>query len=518
MAEGTIWADQERARQVVEEAKTLKRWLEPYHALRKRVDEARELNELLESEPNVDLAMQRQLEQEADAIAAQLEALELQNMLQGPDDLRDALLTIHPGAGGTESQDWAEMLMRMYSRWAERHGFVVAVLDLETGEEAGIKRAEIEIRGQYAYGLLKAEIGVHRLVRISPYDAQSRRHTSFASVMVYPEVDDDIEIEIKDDDLRVDVFRASGKGGQHVDAQIVVLDLDLDVVVHLWIYHHRCERGVTAGLRVVRRDPDQPVYSDLRLEQAVGVLAANLDLGPLDPRLLARFQVEHRNDEPVPLRPARVHPHQHLRPVLRLRASRPGMDREQRIAQVVGALEHVLELERLELGGDGVGLLLQLPLHREVYVGLRLEQLVELARLVDALAERVVWLEPALERLGLLDHLASPLLVRPDGPFRHGVLHLAQPLALPRYVKGSSAARRDGGPGPPSVPIAPRSFPQKILLPPARISFRASLQNGVPLAMPAPICSTYSCQLFSISSLKSCGRVPSRSPCWRFSG
>ncbi len=234
MAEGTIWADQERARQVVEEAKSLKRWLEPYHALRKRVDEARELNELLESEPNVDLAMQRQLEQEADAIAAQLEALELQNMLQGPDDLRDALLTIHPGAGGTESQDWAEMLMRMYTRWAERHGFVVEVLDLEAGDEAGIKRAEIEIRGQYAYGLLKAEIGVHRLVRISPYDAQSRRHTSFASVMVYPEVDDDIEIEIQDDDLRIDVFRASGKGGQHVNktsSAVRITHLPTNIVV-----------------------------------------------------------------------------------------------------------------------------------------------------------------------------------------------------------------------------------------------------------------------------------------------
>jgi peptide chain release factor 2 len=217
MAEGNVWADPERARRTVEEVKRLKRWLEPYHALRKRVSDAAELNELLEAEAHVDLALQRQLEQEADTIGAQLEALELQNMLQGPDDARDALLTIHPGAGGTESQDWAEMLMRMYVRWAERHGFKVEVLDLLQGEEAGIKSAEIEIRGQYAYGLLKAEKGVHRLVRISPFDSQSRRHTSFASVFVYPEVDDEIEIEIKDDDLRIDVFRASGKGGQHVN-------------------------------------------------------------------------------------------------------------------------------------------------------------------------------------------------------------------------------------------------------------------------------------------------------------
>jgi len=217
MADGALWADSERARQTVTEVKALKGWIEPYHSLRKRVDEGRELTELLEADSHIDLAMQRSLETEADDIATRLESLEMQNMLQGPDDMRDALLTIHPGAGGTESQDWAEMLVRMYTRWAERHGFAVEVLDLLPGEEAGIKSAEIEIRGRYAYGLLRAEKGVHRLVRISPFDSQSRRHTSFASVFVYPVVDDEIEIEIKDDDLRIDVYRASGKGGQHVN-------------------------------------------------------------------------------------------------------------------------------------------------------------------------------------------------------------------------------------------------------------------------------------------------------------
>jgi peptide chain release factor 2 len=217
MAEGSLWTDPERARRIVEEVKGLKRWLDPYQALRRRVDDAAELSVLLEAEVQQDPAMLRQLEEEADGVAGQLEALELQNMLRGRDDGRDALLTIHPGAGGTESQDWAEMLLRMYTRWAERRGFEVEILDLEPGEEAGIKRAEIEIRGQYAYGLLKAEKGIHRLVRISPFDAQSRRHTSFASVFVYPLVDEDIEIEVRDDDLRVDVYRASGKGGQHVN-------------------------------------------------------------------------------------------------------------------------------------------------------------------------------------------------------------------------------------------------------------------------------------------------------------
>ena len=234
MAEGSLWADPDRARRTVDEVKGIKRLLDPYHALAKRVGDGRELSELLEAEPQEDLALAGQLEAEADQVEAQLDALELQNMLQGPDDGRDALLTIHPGAGGTESQDWAAMLMRMYVRWAERHGFTVQVLDMLDGEEAGIKSAEIEIRGQHAYGLLKAEKGVHRLVRISPFDAQSRRHTSFASVFVYPDVDEDIEIEIKDDDLRIDTFRASGKGGQHVNktsSAVRITHLPTNIVV-----------------------------------------------------------------------------------------------------------------------------------------------------------------------------------------------------------------------------------------------------------------------------------------------
>jgi peptide chain release factor 2 len=217
MAEGSLWSDQDRARGVVEEVKTLKRWLDPYHALRVRLDEARGLTALLAEEPAGDAALEQQLEREADDIGGALEALELRSLMRGSDDGRDALLTIHPGAGGTESQDWAEMLLRMYLRWAERHGFRVEVLDLLEGEEAGIKSAEVEIRGEYAYGLLKAEKGIHRLVRISPFDGQARRHTSFASVFVYPVVDEEIEIEVRDEDLRVDTYRASGKGGQHVN-------------------------------------------------------------------------------------------------------------------------------------------------------------------------------------------------------------------------------------------------------------------------------------------------------------
>ena len=173
------------------------------------------MRELLDAEP--DEAMVAELAIEADALEQALETFEVQALLQGPDDAGDALLTIHPGAGGTESQDWAEMLMRMYTRWAERRGYQVTILDLLAGEEAGIKSVTLEIKGQYAYGFLKAEKGVHRLVRISPFDSQARRHTSFASVFVYPDVDDTIEIELRDEDIRMDVFRASGAGGQHVN-------------------------------------------------------------------------------------------------------------------------------------------------------------------------------------------------------------------------------------------------------------------------------------------------------------
>jgi peptide chain release factor 2 len=146
-----------------------------------------------------------------------IEQLELRRMLGGVDDNKNAILTIHPGAGGTESQDWAEMLFRMYLRYAQRKGFSTSIMDLQAGDDAGIKSASIEMKGAYAYGYLKADAGVHRLVRISPFDSNKRRHTSFASVFVFPEVEEDIEVAINPNDLRIDTFRASGAGGQHVN-------------------------------------------------------------------------------------------------------------------------------------------------------------------------------------------------------------------------------------------------------------------------------------------------------------
>jgi len=214
-AEPAFWSRPDEARQVVQEIKSLKSWVAPETELARRLGDARAMVELLESEPDPELT--QELERELASLGHAVETFELQAMLQGPDDAGDAIVTIHPGAGGTESQDWAEMLLRMYVRWAERHGFEVTILDRLDGEEAGIKSAAIEIKGQYAFGFLKAEKGVHRLVRISPFDSQARRHTSFASVFVYPDIDDTIEVDLRDEDIKMDVYRASGAGGQHVN-------------------------------------------------------------------------------------------------------------------------------------------------------------------------------------------------------------------------------------------------------------------------------------------------------------
>ena len=215
MGDADFWGHQERAQQIVQQVKTLKNWVDPFEQLISRVASARELGELLDVEP--DAALEAELEAEAERMGAVLEDFRLRSLLSHPDDFRDAQLEISAGAGGTEAQDWAQMIMRMYTRWAERKGYSIEIVDLSEGEEAGIKGAVLEIKGPYAYGYLKAESGVHRLVRISPFDAQARRHTSFASVFIYPVVDTDINIEIRDEDLKIDVYRASGAGGQHVN-------------------------------------------------------------------------------------------------------------------------------------------------------------------------------------------------------------------------------------------------------------------------------------------------------------
>ena len=215
MAAPGFWDEPERAQKTVVELKSTKRVLDAYRSLEREVTDAEGMVGLLEAEPDESVA--KDLDQQTDRLLPRIQQLELQSLLADPSDAHGAIVTIHPGAGGTESQDWAQMLYRMYTRYAERNGFTVGVLDLQAGDEAGIKDATIQVDGDYAYGFLKAEHGVHRLVRISPFDSQKRRHTSFASIFVYPQAGEDVPIEVKDADIRIDTYRAGGAGGQHVN-------------------------------------------------------------------------------------------------------------------------------------------------------------------------------------------------------------------------------------------------------------------------------------------------------------
>jgi peptide chain release factor 2 len=208
-----FWNDPDKSQKLMQDRKRLEEGIASAEAVSRSVSDVDTLFELGREGEDVAPELARELE----TMRGRLEELETGMLLSGENDARDAIITIHPGAGGTESQDWAEMLLRMYLRWAERHKFQAVITDRLEGEGAGIKSATFEINGENVYGQLQAEIGVHRLVRISPFDANARRHTSFASVFVYPQIDDDINIDIKPDDLKIDVFRASGAGGQHVN-------------------------------------------------------------------------------------------------------------------------------------------------------------------------------------------------------------------------------------------------------------------------------------------------------------
>lgn len=203
------------AQKVMQEISTRKVWIDAWTGLSKKLEDARSFIDL--AVESGDASFEGEITRELDAVRVGLEDLEFRNMLSGDDDERNCILTIHAGAGGTEAQDWGEMLLRMYLRWCEKKGFKVGLADRQDGDGAGIKSATIEITGQYAYGYLKAENGVHRLVRISPFDSNARRHTSFASVYVYPEIEDDVEIEVNPADLKIDTFRSGGKGGQNVN-------------------------------------------------------------------------------------------------------------------------------------------------------------------------------------------------------------------------------------------------------------------------------------------------------------
>ena len=227
-----FWADAKKAGAVQKEKNRLSSLLKRFDEANDALSDAKELYEMASSEGDNDTI--EELFSEAEALEELVTKLEVAVMLSDENDGLNAIVTIHPGAGGTESQDWASMLYRMYLRWAERMGFKVEELDYQAGDEAGIKDVSFIVKGENAYGYLKAENGVHRLVRISPFDSNAKRHTSFTSVMVSPEVDDDIDIEIEDKDIRVDTYRASGAGGQHVnktESAIRITHIETNIVV-----------------------------------------------------------------------------------------------------------------------------------------------------------------------------------------------------------------------------------------------------------------------------------------------
>lgn len=233
MSAPDFWDDQERAQSVTQRLAALREQVEVFDCLKRDFEDAAVLLELGEEED--DAAIGAEVQSEVSAIKKRVEKLEMEVLLSGPYDSRNAIVSLHAGAGGTEAQDWVEMLLRMYTRWCERRNFRVRILDLLAGDEAGIKSVSFEVEGLNAYGYLRSEKGVHRLVRISPFDAGGRRHTSFASVDVLPEVEDTAkEIEIKPEDLRIDTFRAGGKGGQHVnktDSAVRITHIPTGIVV-----------------------------------------------------------------------------------------------------------------------------------------------------------------------------------------------------------------------------------------------------------------------------------------------
>ena len=307
-----FWDRPDEAQKTVAELKRAKRTVDDWSTRHEALSHLEEMLTLAEAEGDQELL--RELSSELEPIERGIAELELRSLLSGEHDRLGALVSIHPGAGGTESQDWAQMLFRMYLRWAERHGFAANVLDLQPGDEAGVKDATVEITGEWAYGYLKGESGVHRLVRISPYDAAQRRHTSFASVFVYPMVDETITLDIAPGDLRVDTFRASGAGGQHVnktESAVRITHLPTNTVVQsqaersqhrnrenamrilrsrLFVFYQQQERAKHSALAAAKKDIDfgsqirsyvlQPytMVNDHRTELKVGDVVAELGL------------------------------------------------------------------------------------------------------------------------------------------------------------------------------------------------------------------------------------------------
>ena len=225
-----FWNDQDRAQKILKQRSRLQASIDKADLFKRNIDDAAVLLEFAAE----DQASLKELQAVIERLQREVEEAETEMLLSGPNDTRDAIVTINAGAGGTDAQDWAGMLLRMYLRWSERRGFKIELVDEQAGKEAGIKGATFTVGGEYAYGLLSAEAGVHRLVRLSPFNAGSSRETSFASVFVYPEIDEDIEIEVNEKDLRVDTYRSSGAGGQHVnvtDSAVRITHIPTGIVV-----------------------------------------------------------------------------------------------------------------------------------------------------------------------------------------------------------------------------------------------------------------------------------------------
>ncbi len=329
MEEPGFWDDQEQAQKITRQLSAAKGSREGFLALQRRLDDLRLLLQLAAEE--ADAAFVASGRAELDALVAATRLLELEHLLRGKYDTRNAIVSLHPGAGGTEAQDWVEMLLRMYSRWSERHGFRVETLDLLPGDEAGIKSVTLSIQGQNAYGFLRPEKGVHRLVRISPFDASGRRHTSFASVDVIPEIEDDVEIDIRPEELKVDTYRASGAGGQHVnktDSAVRITHLPTGLIVACQnersqqqnravamrilqakllerkaaeqqqeINAERGEQGDIAWGNQIRSYVFQPytMVNDHRTDLKIGNVTAVMD-GDLDPFIYAYLQQQAQGD------------------------------------------------------------------------------------------------------------------------------------------------------------------------------------------------------------------------------